>query len=72
MVTPPPSNLFVPPSPPRDPLAEKLAQARAFTGTRNTDWKPIIVPLGELVAGTPMPKMEMCLVPVGGVQDGGR
>ncbi|MFZ4829150.1 MAG: TIR domain-containing protein, partial [Phototrophicaceae bacterium] len=47
------------------PLAEKLALARTFKGTRNTDWKPIIVPLGELVAGTPMPNMEMCLVPVG-------
>jgi len=71
VVTPPPSNLFVPPSPPRDPLAEKLALARTFTGTRNTDWKPIIAPLGELVAGTPMPNMEMCLVPVGAFKMGG-
>ena len=70
VVTPPPSNLFVPPSPPRDPLAEKLALARTFTGKRNRDWKPIIVPLGELVAGTPMPKMEMCLVPVGAFKMG--
>jgi formylglycine-generating enzyme required for sulfatase activity len=51
-------------------LAEKLAQARTFTGKRNRDWKPIIVPLGELVAGTPMPKMEMCLVPVGAFKMG--
>jgi formylglycine-generating enzyme required for sulfatase activity len=71
VVTPPPSNLFVPPSPPRDPLAEKLAPARTFTGKRNRDWKPIIVPLGELVAGTPMPKLEMCLVPVGAFKMGG-
>ena len=56
--------------PPPNPLAEKLAQARAFTGMRNRDWNPIIVPLGELVAGTPMPKMEMCLVPVGAFKMG--
>ena len=53
-----------------NPLAEKLALARTFKGTRNTDWKPIIVPLGELVAGTPMPKLEMCLVPVGAFKMG--
>ena len=68
-----PHGLFTastPPPPPPNPLAEKLAQARTFTGKRNTDWKLIIVPLGELVAGTPMPKMEMCLVPVGAFKMG--
>ncbi len=73
VVTPPPSKVVIPPlppPPPRDPLAEKLTLARTFTGKRNTDWKPIIVRLGELVAGTPMPKLEMCLVPVGAFKMG--
>jgi formylglycine-generating enzyme required for sulfatase activity len=48
-----------------DLLATKINRAREFTGTYNSDWKPIIVPLGDIVEGCPTPKMEMCLVPVG-------
>ena len=47
---------------PPHPLTEV---ARQFTGKRNTDWKPIIVSLGEIVKGTPLPEIEMCLVPIG-------
>jgi formylglycine-generating enzyme required for sulfatase activity len=46
-------------------LAQALELARNFKGTKNTDWTPIIMPLGEIVPDTPMPEMEMCLVPVG-------
>jgi formylglycine-generating enzyme required for sulfatase activity len=51
--------------PPKPKLEQALELARNFRGTRNRDWTPIIMPLDEIVPETPMPEMEMCLVPVG-------
>jgi len=42
-----------------------LEKARNFKGTSNSDWTPIIMPLGDIISDTPIPDMEMCLVPVG-------
>jgi len=47
------------------PLKVAYHKARIFTGTRNRDWQPIIMPLGDIIPDTPIPDMEMCLVPVG-------
>jgi len=52
-------------SPVLSPLESALEKARNFNGTRNTDWQPIIMPLGDIVPDTPIPELEMCLVPVG-------
>jgi formylglycine-generating enzyme required for sulfatase activity len=49
----------------QDSYADALARARAFTGMRNADWTAIIVKLGDIDPATPLPEMEMCLVPVG-------
>lgn len=46
-------------------LEQALDRARNFRGTKNTDWQPIIMKLGEIDPSTPMPDLEMCLVPVG-------
>jgi len=63
---PPAQNL---PNPVRashgSPVERALEKARNFKGTRNTNWEPIIMPLGDIVPDTPILDMEMCLVPVG-------
>lgn len=50
---------------PASPLQNALVRARTFTSTRNSDWTPYITTLGELDSSTPLPDMQMCLVPVG-------
>lgn len=54
-----------PPSPVPIRLEQAYARARAFTGTHNADWTPILARLGELVPQSPMPDLVLCLVPAG-------
>jgi len=52
-------------------LSEKISNTRAFAGKkRNGDWKPLIVPLRELLPSASVPTMEFCLVPPGTFQMG--
>lgn len=55
----------------KSPLEIALETAHNFKGTKNSDWTPIIMPLGEIDPTTPLPDMEMCLVPVGKFMMGG-
>jgi iron(II)-dependent oxidoreductase len=61
------SEIFVktPPPPPMSELDKAIARARAFNGKRNSDWTPYIAKLGDIDPTTPLPDLEMCLVPVG-------
>lgn len=49
----------------QSPVQEAQQLAHDFNGTQNSDWTPIITQLGKIIPDTPMPEIEMCLVPVG-------
>jgi formylglycine-generating enzyme required for sulfatase activity len=51
---------------------EAFAYARNFGGTNNSDWEPVFATLGEINPDTPLPDLEMYLVPVGSFQMGNK
>jgi formylglycine-generating enzyme required for sulfatase activity len=62
---PPVASKPITPAKQHNPIEEALERARSFTGKRNSEWKPVIMKLGEIAPQTPIPELEMCLVPVG-------
>jgi sulfatase modifying factor 1 len=46
-------------------LMQSLNAARMFQGKQNREWKPIIQKLGDIDPASPLPDLELCLVPVG-------
>lgn len=65
-IAPPPP----PASPSQSPIQQALQQAQDFAGIQNSDWDISITTLGEIIPDTPLPEMEMCLVPVGSFRMG--